>query len=67
MWDKVPKLEANGNGPHYIQEHNFSGIISDEIKNQINSKITPFYKLTYKEEINNNDNSTITYLISTID
>lgn len=66
LWDIIPKLEANGIGPHYIQEHGFSGMLTNEIEDNINSKVTPLYKLTYKEEVNNLENSTLSFLYSKI-
>jgi hypothetical protein len=66
-WDRVPKKSANGLGPHYLQERGMFYNINGQIKHDIDNKVTPLYKLTYKcnfpeynEEIN------IYYLYSTI-
>ena len=43
MWDKVPKLSANGQdlGPHYLQEKGLFSICTNVVKKDITSKI-PF-------------------------
>jgi hypothetical protein len=48
IWDKVPKLSANGIGPHYLQEKGMFNSVSTQTRTDIDNKITPFYKLTYK-------------------
>ena len=48
MWDKVPKVSSNGIGPHYLQEQGLFSRVSDSVKRNIDSKITPLYKLTHK-------------------
>ena len=67
IWDKVPKINANGIGPHYLQEKGLFNICNNSIKQIILSKITPLYKLTWKcnfEQYNNKTN--LYYLLSTI-
>ena len=67
LWDKVPKLSANGIGPHYLQEKGMFNNISIQTKLDIDNKITPFYKLTYKCNFPEYNESTILYyLYSTI-
>ncbi len=67
IWDKVPKLSANGNGPHYLQEQGMFEIASIQNKLDIVNKITPIYKLTYKcNFLEYNENLNLYYLYSTI-
>lgn len=67
IWDKVPKLSANGSGPHYLQEKGMFKNLISEIKNDIDSKITPLYKLTYKCNFSEYDETkNLYYLYSTI-
>lgn len=67
LWDKVPKLSANGLGPHYLQEKGMFNMINEEIKECIDSKITPLYKLTYKcNFLMYNEKTNLYYLYSTI-
>jgi hypothetical protein len=67
MWDKVPKLSANGIGPHYLQEKGMFNNITSEIKNDIDTKITPLYKVTYKCNFPEYDETkNLYYLYSTI-
>lgn len=67
IWDKVPKLSANGNGPHYLQEQGMFKYISIQNKLDIDNKITPLYKLTYKSKFPEyNENLNLYYLYSTI-
>lgn len=67
IWDKVSKLSANGIGPHYLQEKGMFNKLSIQTKLDINNKITPLYKLTYKCEFSKYDeNINVYYLFSTI-
>lgn len=69
MWDKVPKLSANGQdlGPHYLQEKGLFSICTNVVKKDITSKITPLYKLTWKCDFNRyNAKTNLHYLFSTI-
>lgn len=67
IWDKVPKLSANGQGPHYILEHGFFNDITNDIKTTIDSKITPLYKCIYKMTFPEyNESKILYYLYSTI-
>lgn len=68
MWDNVPKVSANGLGPHYLQEQGLLGRLSREVKIAIDSKITPLYKLTHKLDFGKLDSDqTLHYLYSTIE
>jgi hypothetical protein len=67
IWDKVFKLSANGLGPHYLQEKGMFNKIVKEIKEDIDNKITPLYKLTYKCQFLLYDETyNLYYLYSTI-
>lgn len=67
IWDKVPKFPASGIGPHYLEEKGFFEKINEEIKKDIDDKITPLYKLTYKIDFPIYDeNKNIYYVYSTI-
>ena len=67
MWLRVPKLFANGIGPHYLQEHGMFNKITEKNKSDINNKITPLYKLTYKCKFLEYDETlNLYYLYSTI-
>ena len=51
IWNNIPYLEANGNnGPHYIQEVNILGLLTNEIKDCIDSKNIPLFKLNHRVE-----------------
>lgn len=67
MWDQVPKLSANGNGPHYLQQYGMFKTLTPTHKSNIDNKITPLYKLTYKCQFPEyNENLNLYYLYSTI-
>jgi len=67
IWDKVLIIYAENYGPHYFYKRGFINKITDEIKKDINDKITPLYKLTYKLEIPEFDKDiTLYYLYSTL-
>jgi hypothetical protein len=67
VWDKVPKLSANGMGPHYLQENGLCKNITTKTKTEIDSKITPLYKLSHKIQFPKYDEKlNIYYLYSTI-
>lgn len=67
IWSKVPKLPANGVGPHYIQEKGMFRTINETIQEDIRKKITPLYKLTYKCNFVKHDETLVLYyLYSTI-
>jgi len=67
MWDEVPKLSANGYGPHYLQEQGMFKNLSQKTKTDIDIKRTPFYKLTYKCNFPKyNETLNLYYLYSTI-
>jgi len=67
-WDKVLKLPAFGkNGPYYLQGNKKLSRLSSQNKTDIDSKIAPLYKLTYKCKFPNYDESIqLYYLYSTI-
>jgi len=67
MWDNVPKLSANGLGPQCLQHAGMFIKITDKFKIDIDSKITPLYKLTYKCDFPAYDETKyVYYLFSTI-
>lgn len=67
MWNKVPVLSANGNGPHYLQEKGLFNTVTNTVKKNIDDKITPLYKLTYKCTFPSYDETlNMYYLYSTI-
>jgi hypothetical protein len=67
IWDKVIKIDAENYGPHYFYKRGILNKITDEIKKDIDNKITPLYKLTYKLDFPEFDeNITLYYLYSTI-
>ena len=67
MWDNIPKLSANGNGPHYLQEIGIFSNITIKIKTDIDTKLTPLYKLTYKcDFLKYNETINLYYLYSTL-
>lgn len=67
IWDKIPKISANGSGPHYLQEKGLFSTITNKIKEDIDNKITPLYKLTHKCAFPSyNQKLNLYYLYSTI-
>lgn len=63
IWDNVPKLSANG--PHTINR--MFAPINPKIKQQIDSKVVPLYKLTHRCSFPKyNENLTLYYLYSTL-
>ena len=64
IWDKVPKLSAND--PHYLQGADRLNKFSIETKLNIDNKIAPLYKLTYRYKGLVTKASTLYYLYSTI-
>jgi len=69
LWDNVPSFPANGYGPHYILANGLFSVITMNIRYVIDKKISPVYKLTYKnggERGFINRNSILNYLYSTI-
>jgi len=67
IWNKVPKINANGIGPNYFMGNRMFNSITNDNKNDIANKITPLYKLTYKCEFPPYDeNKNLYYLYSTI-
>jgi len=68
IWNKVPKLSANGYGPHYLQEKGLFNSLTPQIKKEIDAKTTPLYKLSHKCRFQEyNETKNIYYLYSTID
>jgi len=67
IWDRVPKCPANGLGPRYLEEKGFLfKPINEIIKNNIDTKITPVYKLSRHINYNPLDGRlVINYLFST--
>ena len=67
IWDNVPKIDANGMGPHYLDEKGFFDELTCATKMDIDCKITPLYKLSYKPVFPEYDETKhIFYLYSTI-
>jgi hypothetical protein len=67
IWDTVPKLSANDFGPHYLQQKGMFNTLTSQIKHDIDNKITPLYKLTYKCNFPQYDPSlNLFYLYSTL-
>ena len=66
IWNRVPKLSANG--PHsIILGHGLFNNLNELSKKEIDSKCIPLYKLTYKEDFPSYDEKlNIYYLYSTI-
>ena len=66
-WDKVPKLLANGIGPHFLLRRGLFKSTTDYIKKNINAKVTPLYKLSYKyESVPYDKNINVYYLYDTL-
>jgi hypothetical protein len=66
IWNKVPKLSANGIGPHYLHKKMFEKI-KNKNKSDIDNKITPLYKLSYRYDFPEYDETlNVFYLYSTI-
>jgi hypothetical protein len=68
LWDKVPNFPANGYGPHFLLANGLFSLITYNIRYIIDKKISPIYKLTYKNGNGNNinKNSILNYIFSTI-
>lgn len=67
LWDKTPKLPANGLGPHYLQQKGYFNNMTPDIKTTIDTKQIPLYKLTYKCTFQPyNERKLIYYLYTTI-
>jgi len=67
LWDKVFKMPANGLGPHYLQEKGMFNKLTSEVKQDVDNKITPLYKLTYKCNFSNyNETTNLYYLYSSV-
>ena len=65
IWDLTPKISADG--PHFLQKKGLLNTISDKVKNHIDTKQTPLYKLTYKYDVKKyNNNSNLAYLLNSI-
>ena len=68
IWNNMPTLAGDGiTGPFYLQQQGLFTHTNDIVKSNINSKIIPVYKLTYKIDFSQYNNKTILYyLYSTI-
>jgi hypothetical protein len=68
LWGRVPKFPANGLGPRYLEEKGFLfKKINVIIKNNIDKKVTPVYKLSRHINYNCSDKMlVINYLFTTI-
>jgi hypothetical protein len=63
-WDKIPKISAHP--PHYIQEKGIYSKLSNEVKDHIDNKKANVYKLTWKVDYDDKEDSNFAYLCSTI-
>jgi hypothetical protein len=65
IWDLTGKIDTTI--PHFIQHNNILNPISNTVKQHINMKMSPIYKLTYKfnEKLYNNE-CNLSYLLNTI-
>ena len=64
QWDNTPKISADI--PHSLQLAGLLNLLTEEIKNEIDNKNAPLYKLTWKYDTNYNTEGTIlAYLLST--
>ena len=65
LWDSTPKISANG--PHYLEILGLLNKTSNKVKNHIKEVKTPFYKLSYKYDIEKFDeNCNLSYIMNTI-
>ncbi len=63
QWNNVPKISADI--PHYILNNNMLNNLTENIKNHIDNKKSPMYKITYKYDINHyKENSSLFYLLN---
>lgn len=69
MWEKVPEVGAtSNNGPHILLEQGYFNDLNPLVRLNIDSKVTPLYKLSWKvyNESNITVSTNIEYLLSTI-
>jgi len=66
IWNKVPKLQATGISPHYIQHKGMFNEITAETKSVLDSKVVPFYKLTHKTSFPSYDETKLLYYLYSI-
>ena len=64
IWDDTPHLDANGLGPHYLQEIGLFNELTIEIKENIDSQIIPLYKLINHVDAKYEENSILYYLFN---
>lgn len=65
LWLDVPKISADG--PHYLLHKGLLNNLTSEIKDHIDNKIVPLYKLTYKYDIKKYNNKCIlSYILNDI-
>ena len=63
VWDNTPKISANG--PHTLFDYGLLKSLDNKIKNHIDQKKTPVYKLTWKYDKNNlTKDSVLNYLLN---
>eukprot|EP01033_Poteriospumella_lacustris_P011416 gene11417-8124_t len=66
MWDAVPKVAVR-HGPHYLLEMGYFNNVTDVVKEAIDSKNVPLYKLSWKDYVVSRQSMTnIDYLFSTV-
>lgn len=65
LWDS--RCEIDTSIPHFIQGKEMQSKVSEEVKEHIEKRLSPMYKLTYKFDINNyNQYSNLAYLLNRI-
>jgi hypothetical protein len=67
-WHSVPKIPANGLGPHYILEQGMFSALDQEFQRNVYAKISPMYKLSIVPNYKSNCKSgtKLFYLLSTV-
>ena len=68
-WNRIPKIPANGLGPHYILEQGLFSAYDQEFKRNIDAKICPMYKLSSDSPIDKTNckpGTRLFYLLSTL-
>ncbi len=65
LWDSTPSI--SNIGPHYIQHQGLLNRLSDRVKNHINEKKVPIYKLTYKYDMKRQtEKCNLSYLLNKV-
>jgi len=62
IWDNIPKLSETG--PHFLQRNGMLNESNDLVKNHIDNKMAPLYKLTYRfDDLKYNSSCNLHYLL----